>query len=77
MVHLLLRCSQMFATENLQRVRLAPVYVRRNDYRIGGVSMTGDSRVSPGRRLEPHAHDKDAVFAHRPTDRRSSEVTTS
>jgi hypothetical protein len=67
LVHLLLRCSRLFADEGLARLRLAPVYVRRNDYHIGSAAMASTSHIAAHKRLEPHAHDRDAVFAHRRT----------
>lgn len=67
LAHLLRRCSRLFAEEDLQRLRLAPVYIRRNDYRVGAASMTSASRVFVETRLDSGAHDKGAVFAHRPT----------
>src|SRR5579872_621096 len=63
LAHLLLRCSELFVHEGLQRFYLAPVYVRPNDYRIGHASMSSGSRISIEQRLDPHAHDKGAVFA--------------
>lgn len=74
--HLLVRCSQLFVDEGLRRLRLAPVYIRRNDYRVGGAAMTSASHISAVKRLDPHAHDAGAVFAHRPTVRRKYDPST-
>lgn len=74
--HLLLRCSALFTEHALQRLRLAPVYVRRNDYQVGGAAMNSSARISAVKRLEPHAHDVGAVFAHRPTVRQKYDPST-
>ena len=63
--HLLVRCSRLYIGERLQRLRLAPVYLRENGYRIGNASMWSTAKIAAAKRLEPHAHDKAAVFAHR------------
>lgn len=63
--HLLVRCSHLYLDEGLLRLRLAPVYLRENGYRIGSAWMWSKSPVTVPRRLEPDAHDKAAVFAHR------------
>ena len=65
--HLLMRASELYVEENLERMLLSPVYLRENDYRIGGIQMERQSEVVEHRRLTPDAHDKGAVFAHRRT----------
>lgn len=63
--HLLVRCSRLYVNEHLLRLRLAPVYLRENGYRIGNASIWSTARIAAAKRLNPHAHDKAAVFAHR------------
>lgn len=67
--HLLLRCSELFAAEHLERLRLAPVYLRENDYRVAAAEFTHRGAVDAKPRLDPGAHDTGAVFAYRPTAR--------
>jgi len=65
LTHLLVRCSELYLRENLERLELDPVYLRQNDYRIAGVQLVPQGPLHAEPRLEPHAHDKNAVFAHR------------
>ncbi|HEV3153836.1 MAG TPA: hypothetical protein VGZ02_08545 [Candidatus Baltobacteraceae bacterium] len=70
LTNLLVRCADLYSREQLESLELSPVYLRENDYRIGcaHANALGSAAVKP--RLAPHAHDKGAVFAHRPTGRR-------
>lgn len=73
--HLLERCSDLYVTEALDMLELT-VYLRENGYRVtrAGMEHSGPLHAKP--RLKPDAHDKDAVFAHRPTARRKHAPTT-
>lgn len=45
LAELLIRCSRLFASENLRRLRLAPVYLGTDDYRVGSASMTRSGAI--------------------------------
>jgi hypothetical protein len=63
--HLLVRCSRLYMDEGLEWLRLAPVYLRENGYRVGNASMWSKAKLTARKRLDSHAHDKAALFAHR------------
>jgi len=69
LVNLLVRASKLFVEEALEQLSLDPVYVREHDYRIGWLKMFSTKELHVHKRLAPDAHDRGAVFAHRPIAR--------
>jgi hypothetical protein len=71
LAHLLVKCGRMFAETGADELRLTPVYVAADGYRIHEVSMRTTKPIKAKPRLEGDAHDKGAVFTARPTGRRT------
>lgn len=66
--HLLQKSAAMYAESAIASFVMHPVYLNERGYRIGHVQMFAAKHVTITPRLDPHAHDRKAVFAHRPTD---------
>ncbi|HEV2261205.1 MAG TPA: hypothetical protein VGR69_02815 [Candidatus Rubrimentiphilum sp.] len=69
LTNLLVRSTKLFLKENLENLSLSPIYVRKNDYRIGAVKVFSGKNLRVHKRLAPDAHDRRAVFPYRPTAR--------
>jgi len=66
--HLLVKCAHMYADACLNRLHLTGHLTPRG-YRINDVHMSGGALLDAVPRLDPHAHDRGAVFPWRRTAR--------
>ena len=68
LVHLLLKCSKLFVETGLVGLHLE-CHLSIRGYRVNEVRVSSDGRLDVVPRLDPHAHDRKAVFPGRPTAR--------
>lgn len=65
---LLLRASKLFEDAQAQRLEFSSLRLHPNSYHIGEVTLLLDKPLHLRPRLEPHSHDRRAVFDHRHGD---------
>ena len=68
LVHLLEKCSKLYAESGLVRLHL-DCHLTARGYRVNEARMSADGHLDIVSRLEPHAHDRKAVFPWRRTAR--------
>ncbi len=68
LVHLLVKCSQLYVESGLTRLHLA-CHLTPRGYRVNEAHMLSERALTAPLRLEPHAHDRKAVFPWRRTAR--------
>jgi hypothetical protein len=68
LVHLLLKCSRLYVESDLAGLHL-DCHLSTRGYRVNEVRISSDRGLDVVPRLEPHAHDRKAVFPWRRTAR--------
>lgn len=68
LVHLLLKCSRLYVESRVTGLHL-DCHLSARGYRVNEVRISSDGPLEIVPRLEPHAHDRKAVFPWRRTAR--------